>query len=116
LCKVIGDAGDRFLFHDIFLVTKKGAACVGIERRQHADGHAVKHGELGGAGLQYLGSEGRKLKHLFVGNLRKPAGFGNDPRVRRIDAVHVRVDITAVRLDRGGDSNSAEIGTTASEG
>ena len=60
----------------------------------------MKHGDFHRARLQHLGAQRRHFQHLFVGDLFEPPRLGNDARVGGVDAVHVGVDVAAVRLER----------------
>ena len=104
----IGDAGDRFLFHDVFLVAKQCAAQIGREGRKHPRRHAMQHGDFHRAGLQHLGAQRRHFQHFLIGDLFQPPRLGHDARIGGIDAIHVRVDIAAFRLDPGRDRHRAK--------
>ena len=123
----IGDAAHDLLFHDLILVAYDGADIFDIvgpeglhrvwrrKARQHPGFDLVDHRQLDGARLQDLRSERRHLKHLFVGNLRETLCLGDDPRIRRVDAVDVRVDVAHVGFERDGNRDRAGVGAAAAE-
>ena len=93
----IGDAGDRFLFHDVFLVAKQSAAHIGREGRKHPGRHPVQHGDFHRAGLQHLGAQRGHFQHFLEGDFLQPPRLGHDARVGGIDAIHVGIDVAARR-------------------
>ena len=113
-----GDSGDDLLFHDVLLVTNERTG-LGVRRivegRAHEGLHLVHHRHLDGANLQHLGAKRRHFKHFLEGDPVKPARLGHDARIGRIDPVHVRIDVAAVRLDGGGDGDRAGVRAAASE-
>ena len=113
-----GDSGDDLLFHDILLVTNE-RAWLGVRRivegRAHEGLHLVHHRHLDGANLQHLGAKRRHFQHFLEGDPVEPTRLGHDARIGRIDPVHVRIDIAAVRLDGGCDGDRAGVGTAAPE-
>ena len=112
----IGDAGDRFLFHDIFLVAKQCAAHIGREGRKHTGRHPVQHGNFHRAGLQDLGAQGGHFQHFFVSDLLQPPRLGHDARVGGVNAVHVGIDVATRRADTGGHRHRTGVGTAAPQG
>ena len=123
LVAAVGHARDDALLHDGLLVADDGADVVRRSRqifrfgegRQHAHGHALRHGQLHRARLQHLGAERGHLQHLLVGDARDAAGAALDARVGGVDAVHVRVDVAALGLERGGDGHRRGVRPAAAE-
>ncbi len=111
----IGDAGDRFLFHDIVLVAQKRAAGIRVEGRQDAHRHAVKHGNFHRAGLEHLGPQRRHLEHFLERDLLQAPGLGDDARIGGVDAVDIGVDVAAVRLEGRRHGHRAGVGAAPAE-
>ncbi len=117
----VGDAGDNFLFHDLVLVHHQGAGqrCLSLlrrrisEARQHLHPHPLLHRQLDATGLQHLGAHRGQLQHLLVGDLGQPPRLGHDARVGRVDAVHIRIDVAAIRLQRRRQRHRRGVGAAA---
>ena len=63
-----------------------------------------------------LGAEAGQFEHLIIGNLLELARAGNDARIRRINSIHVRINLAKIGLERGGHGNGGQVRTTASQG
>ena len=73
------------------------------------------HRHLDRARLQHLGALRRHLQHFFVGDSTELAGFRNDPRIARIDAVDIGEDIAAIGLERRRERHGGGVGAAAAE-
>ena len=99
----IGDAGDDLLFHDILLVADERARLrIGgiVEARSHEGLHLVHHGEFDRAHLQNLGAERSHFEHFLEGDAVEPTRLRHDPRIGRIDAVDIGIDVAAIGIER----------------
>jgi 2-polyprenyl-6-hydroxyphenyl methylase/3-demethylubiquinone-9 3-methyltransferase len=67
------------------------------------------------ARLHHLGAEARQFEHLVVGNLLELLRVRHDARVGGVNAVHVRVNLAEVGLERGGKRNRRQIRTAAAQ-
>ena len=86
-----------------------------LERGQHTQLDLVFAGEFHRPDLQHLRAEARHLEHLLEGDGVEPPRFGHDPRIGRIHAVDVGVDLALVGLERRGQRDAGGIGTAAPE-
>jgi hypothetical protein len=73
------------------------------------------HGHLDRAGLQHLGPQRGHFKHLFVADLGQAPRLALDPRIGRVDAVHVGIDV-ARALHRRGDGHGAGVRAAPAQG
>ncbi len=119
---VDGEAAHADVFH-LFLLELRAELVLGddprafalVERRAHVDAHVVIERELDRADLQHLGAERGELEHLLARDARELPCVGADPRVGRVDAVDVRVDLADVGLQRGGERHAGRVGAAAAE-
>ena len=86
-----------------------------VERRQHLHAHMMVHRQLDRARLQDLGALRRHLEHLLVGDLVDLARLLDDPRIGRVDAVDVGVDVAAVGLERRRQRHRRGVRAAAAE-
>src|SRR3982751_1101372 len=75
----------------------------------------LAHCEANRPHLQHLGADPGKLEHLLERYLSELPRLRHDAWVRRVDAVYVGVDVTAVGLDPGGDGDCRRVRPAASE-
>jgi len=61
------------------------------------------------------GPERSQLEHLVVADLRDLAGLRHDPRVGRVHAVDVGIDLADFRPDGGGESDGRGVRAAASQ-
>ena len=73
------------------------------------------HGERDGARLQHLGPLRGQFQHFLVGNPVDLPGRRYDPRIGSIDAIDVRVDIAAIRVERRCEGDGRCVGAAAAE-
>ena len=85
------------------------------EGRADADDHAVDEAELDRARLHHLGALVGELEHLLVVDLIDEPRVGDDPRVGRVDALDVGVDLAAVGAEGRGEGHGGRIGSAATE-
>ena len=110
----IGDAGNDGLFHDFILINHERAWLV-FKAGKHLHAHTLLHRQFNRTRLQDLGANGREFKHFLIGNPLKLAGARHNARVGRIDAIHIGIDITAIRLHGSGDGHRRKIRPTAAK-
>ena len=126
LVLVVRDAGDQLAFHIVsfhFCVADDhrsgnavgGRGVVVDERGQHLHPHAFLHRQPDRARLEHFGAHAGEFEHLFVGDRLELARLGDDPGVGGVDPVDVGVDVAAIGLDRGGDSDRAGVRAAAAE-
>src|SRR5690606_19548554 len=105
---------DHILLHLFFLPhprarsVDKGAA--------HAKGHAVVSREFYCPGLEHHRAQAGHLQHFAVGDVPQPAGFGHDPGVSGVHAVHVGVNLAHVGLEGRREGDRGGVGAAAPEG
>ena len=73
----------------------------------------MHHGQLNRADLQDLGAQRCHFQHFLEGNAVQPAGLGDDAGIGGVDAVHIRVDIATLGLQRRRQSHGAGIRAAA---
>ena len=73
------------------------------------------HRQLDRARLQHLGAERGHFEHLFIRNLVDPARLRHHPRIGRVDAVDVGVDIAHLCTEGSSDSHGAGVRTAPAE-
>src|ERR1041385_709683 len=118
-----GYSGDDVAFHDFLLAAdqraRRGAARIDIlglvETRPDEHRHVVYHAKLDRADLQHLGALRRQLQHVLERDSVEPARLRHHPRVGRIDAVDVGIDVAAHRVDGGGNRYRRGVGAAASQ-
>src|SRR5580658_1751708 len=115
LVLVGGDAADDDLFHVSDFFFHEGPWIV-VERGADFKGDGVLLGELHRARLHHLGSRGRELQHLVVGDLGQLARVLHHPGVGGVDPVHVGVDLALVGLDRGRYGHGRQVRAAAPQG
>ena len=115
LVPAVRDAAYQYLLHDLVLIDHEGALSV-AEARQHLHRHPVLHSHLDGAGLQHPGAQRGHLQHLLVGDPIKFPRSRHDPRIGRVDAVHVGIDIAAFGRQRRGQRHRGGIGAAPAQG
>ena len=118
----VRDAGDNFFFHDLVLIHHQRAGQVlaqyiGIvlKAAEHLNAHAFVHRQFDTAGLQHFRTDRGQLQHFLIGDLPQFAGFRHDPRVRRIDAIDIGIDVAAIRLQRRRQRHGRGIRPAAAE-
>ena len=102
------------LLHERVLLDE-GAGGV-LERAEDLDDDVVHPAELDGAHLHHLGALVGELEHLLVADDGELAGLGNEARIGRVDALHVRVDLAAVGAQGGGEGDGGGVGAAATQG
>ena len=118
-----GDAGDDVAFHDFLLAAdqraRRRAVRVDIlglvEAGADENRHVVHHAEFHRAHLQDLGAQRGQFQHVLEGDLVEPPRLRNHPRVGRIDAVDVGIDVAAVGADRGRNRHRRGVRAAAPE-
>ena len=91
-------------------------AGVVAERRADTDRDAVDPAQLDGARLHDLGALVGQLQHLLVADDGDEAGLRDDARVRRVDALHVGVDLAGVGPQARGQGHGRGVRAAATEG
>jgi hypothetical protein len=109
------DAADDDIFHAHGFLFHNGAGVL-IEAAAHFEDDFEFLCELDGARLHHLRAAGGHLQHLVVADLVQLARCGNDARITGEDALHVRVDLANVGLDRCGDRDRCEVAAAAAQG
>ena len=66
--------------------------------------------KLHAAVVEHLCAQAGKLQHLVEGDLIQLARARHQARVRGVNAVHVRVDLAQVRVQRGRNGHGAGVG------
>ena len=61
------------------------------------------------------GAEAGQLEHLVVADPVDLARLGDDPRVGRVDAVDVGVDLAGVGPEHGGQGHGGRVGAAAAQ-
>ena len=86
--------------------------CAGaiLKTGKHAQRNIVLAGELHRAYLQYLGAETGQLQHLLNGNGIETLCLGADPRISRVDPIHIGVDLTFIGTQRSSQRHPGSIG------
>ncbi len=115
LVLVVGHSGHHYFFHIRILPGHQRSRVI-VKAREHPQRHMVFFRKLNGAGLEHLGAQARQFKHLVIGNFVKLSGLRHHVRVRSVYAVHVRIDVAQVRLERRGDRHGRKIGAAAPQG
>ena len=108
------DAGDQFLFHLVILVHHQRARRVG-EARQHLHNHFFLHGQFDRPRLQHLGAHAGQFQHFFIGDAMQFAGARHDARIGRVDAIHISIDVAAIRLQRRRHRHRRRIGPATAQ-
>ena len=111
---VLCDALDQHTFHVCDLLHD----CTGQigERRAHLQIDRIFLCKLHAAVVEHLCAQAGKLQHLVEGDLIQLARARHQARVRGVNAVHVRVDLAQVRVQRGRNGHGAGVGAAASQG
>ena len=65
--------------------------------------------------MHHARPEARQLQHFVVGDRSQAAGFRQNPRVGRVDAVDVGVDLAQVGIEHGGQGHGRGVGAAAAE-
>ena len=65
--------------------------------------------------LQNLGAERRHFQHFFKSDPLHTARFRHDARIGGVDAIDVRIDVAAIRLDGGGERDGAGVGAAPAQ-
>lgn len=65
--------------------------------------------------VEHLRAERRKLQHLVVGDDVELSGRRNLPRVGRVDAVHIGVNLAQVGVHRSRDRHRARVAAAAAQ-
>ena len=86
-----------------------------IEARSHERLDLVHHGEFHRSNLQNLGAERSHFEHFLEGHAIETAGFGHDPRIGRIDAVDIGINVASIGMNGGRHGDRAGVGTAAAE-
>ena len=66
--------------------------------------------------MEHARAQGRQVEHLVVGDLVQLAGLRHYPRVCRVHAVHVCVNLTLVRVEGRRQGYRRGVGAAASQG
>ena len=114
-----GDAGDDLLFHNILLVANQRAGLSGcgiVEGRPHIGlARRAPWPFRPTAPASTLAPSEAISSISSKATLSSRRAFGHDARIGRVDAVHVRIDVAAIRLDGGGDRDRAGVRAAAAE-
>ena len=86
-----------------------------MERILDVDGYALDPHGVDGGRVDYLGAEVAQLHSLVVRELVYGVSIGDDARVGRHEAVHVRPDLKGGGIERRGDDGSGVVGASAAE-
>ena len=79
------------------------------------DLHSVQRPEFHGPRVHHFCPAPGHLRHLLRGDERYAPGFGDYARVGRVDAVHVRVDLTPLRPERRRERDGGRVRAAAPE-
>ena len=80
------------------------------------DRDAVLLGELDRPGVHHAGPQACQLEHLVIADAVDLAGFGDDPGVGGVHAVHVGVDLAGGGAEHRGQGDGRGIGAAAAQG
>ena len=108
------DAADDDVFHALGFFFHNRSWVV-VQAGAHFEDDAEFLGELDRARLHDLGAEAGQFEHLVVGNLVQLLRVGHDARIGGVDAVHVRVNLAEIRLQRGGQGDGGEVRAAAAQ-
>ncbi|CAH1659911.1 hypothetical protein CHELA20_53138 [Hyphomicrobiales bacterium] len=114
----IGDTRDHVTFQDILLIADERAGFRIeriIEARTYECPDLLGHGEFHGPNLQDLRAQGREFKHFLERHTVETARMRHDPRIRRVNAIHVRINVAPVRPDGSGNGHRARVRTAPPE-
>ena len=111
---VVGDPPDLVpLLHERVLPDLRAGRV--LERAEDLDDDVVDPAELDGPDLHHLGALVGELHHLLVADDGELAGVRGDPRVRGVDALDVREDLAAVRLELRRERDRRGVRAAAAE-
>ena len=65
--------------------------------------------------LRDPGAQACQFEHFVVGDFRQLASLGHDPWIGGIDALHVRVDLAFVRVERTRQGDRCQIAAASSQ-
>ena len=75
----------------------------------------MNHCQFDRANLQNLCAHRGHFEHFLERDLFQPLGLRDDPRIGRVDPVHVCVNIAAFGIDRGCDGDGAGVRATPAQ-
>ena len=99
LLSLNADAADYDVFHIRRFLARDGAR-VAVKARSDLERDTELFSELDCARLHHFGPCARHLEQFIVRDVSKLRGFGDDTRVAGEDAVHIRKNLTRVRVQR----------------
>ena len=80
-----------------------------VKRRAHVKLDLIHHRQFDRAHLQHLGAQRRHFQHFFERHFGEPARLRHDPRIGRINAVDIGIDIAPVGRDRRSERNGGRV-------
>ena len=86
-----------------------------LEARANEHRDAELLGKLDRPRVHHAGTEARQFQHLVVADRGEAPGGGEDPRVGRVDAVDVGVDLADVGPQHRGECHGGGVGAAAAE-
>ena len=108
------DAANDDVFHAFGFFFHNGSWVV-VQAGADFKHDAKFFGKFHRARLHHLGAEAGEFEHFVVGNFRKLPRARHDARIGGVNAIHVRVNLAKVRLQRGGQRNGRQIRTAAAQ-
>ena len=85
------------------------------KRRRHLDRHVVQLAQLDRPRMHDPGAKLGQLEHLFVANFGELARVRHHPRIGRVDAFDVGVDVAALGAERAGQRDRGGIRAAATK-
>ena len=79
----------------------------------HVNRHGELFGELDRAAMHHAGPQAGELEHFVVADPLHAAGFGQLPRIGRVDAVDVGVNLASVGLEHRGQGDRRRVAAAA---
>ena len=80
---------------------------------EHRDAELL--GKLDRPRVHHAGAEARQFEHFVVADRREATGGGEDPRIGRVDAVDVGVDLADVSPQHRGERHGGGVGAATAE-
>ena len=87
-----------------------------IESAAGIDGNVLFFSKLHGMGVQHLGAGRAHFLHNRIGNLGQVSGLGHDRRIRRVNAVYIGINLTALGIKGRCQGHGGGIRAAASQG
>ena len=108
------DPGNNLFFHYLILADDHRSRHM-LETRQHLEAHPAPHRHGNRTRLQHPGALARHLQHFLERDAADLLRARHNPGIAGIDAVHIGIDVAAVRLQGCGQSHGRRVRAAAAE-